>query len=122
LAGVTASHYDTLETLDPQSASALFSHGCPGSWARAQRSAHYREVLKDLDLAAFGDRAALARLPIAQVRAACAPAAVPPFGGLLATPCRVSRLFMSPGPIYDPEAAVRTSGSPAYASRRAFAP
>jgi phenylacetate-CoA ligase len=69
------------------------------------RSPYYREAAEGVDLAAVGDRAALARLPVTRKSELHAlQQAERPFGGLLATPVSgLARIFMSPGPIYDPE-------------------
>jgi phenylacetate-CoA ligase len=52
------------------------------------------------------DRAALARLPVLRKTELMAlQAAHPPFGGLVPSMADVGRLFMSPGPVYEPEGA-----------------
>jgi phenylacetate-CoA ligase len=58
-----------------------------------------------VDPAAVTSRAALARLPVTRKSSlAQLQKARPPFGGLTATPASgLARIFVSPGPIYDPE-------------------
>ncbi len=101
-----SSHYDALETRDPAERERTLLERLPKQLALARdRSPHYREILKDIDCAEVTTRAALAGLPVTrksdlnelQKR-------LPPFGGLNATPAAgLARIFMSPGPIYDPE-------------------
>jgi phenylacetate-CoA ligase len=99
-------HYDALETLDPvEREGALFAR-LPRQLEHARsRSRYYRQLLDGADLAAVGDRAALVRLPVTRKSELHAlQQAERPFGGLLATPIAgLARIFMSPGPIYDPE-------------------
>src|SRR5687768_16490622 len=102
---VTA-HYDALETRDPAEREAGHFARLPAQLEHARaHSAHYREVLKDTDCAAVTTRAALARLPVTRKAELHAlQQARRPFGGLEATPAgSLARVFMSPGPIYDPE-------------------
>lgn len=70
-------------------------HNAPG-WAR---------ILKDVDAAAVRDRAALARLPVTRKSELSELQKMdPPLGGLNATPvAKLAKLFVSPGPVYDPE-------------------
>jgi phenylacetate-CoA ligase len=67
----------------------------------------YAERLRGADPAGVTSRAALARLPV--LRKSELPAlhkAAPPFGGFVAGPLgSFGRLFTSPGPIFEPEAA-----------------
>jgi phenylacetate-CoA ligase len=99
-------HYDALETREPQRREADDMARLPRQLEAARsKSAYYRERLKDLDLGKIASREALARLPVTRKselhdlqRARL------PFGGLEATPASgLARIFMSPGPIYDPE-------------------
>jgi phenylacetate-CoA ligase len=99
-------HYDALETADPiERERALFARLPRQLELARSRTGFYRTLLADMDLAAVGDRAALARLPVTRKSALHAlQQAERPFGGLLATPIAgLARIFMSPGPIYDPE-------------------
>ncbi len=99
-------HFDPRETRDPGQREREQLAALPELVAHAQRhTAHYARLFAGLDARAVTDRAALARLPItrkselhARQRAAA------PFGGLVATaPGALAKIFMSPGPIYDPE-------------------
>jgi phenylacetate-CoA ligase len=99
-------HYDALEVRDPAAREAALLERLPRQLEHARsRSAHYREVLKDVACAAVTSRAALARLPVTRKSDLLAlQRARPPFGGLEATPISgLARVFMSPGPIYEPE-------------------
>ena len=98
--------YDSLETRDPEARERDLLTALPKQIAHAKAHAPaYAAMLKDIDPASITSRAALARLPVVrkselierQKRA-------PPFGGLAAVrPGELARVFMSPGPIYDPE-------------------
>ena len=72
--------------------------------ARAN-AAYYRKAFADVDCAAITDRAALSKLPITRKSELVElQKAIKPFGGLNATPASgLARIFVSPGPIYDPE-------------------
>jgi len=72
--------------------------------ARAE-SPFYAERLKDVDPAAIAGREALAALPLTRKSDLVElQRARKPFGGLVATaPSGLARIFMSPGPIYEPE-------------------
>ena len=99
-------HYDALETLDPAEREASLLARLPRQLAFARgRSAYYRDHLSDVDVAAVTTRAALARVPVTRKSDLHAlQKARRPFGGLEATPASgLARIFMSPGPIYDPE-------------------
>jgi phenylacetate-CoA ligase len=98
--------YDALEARAPgERARDLFSR-LPAQLAHAQlHSAYYRRVLAGIDPAKLVDRAALARLPITRkAELVELQRAERPFGGLNATPASgLARIFVSPGPIYEPE-------------------
>jgi phenylacetate-CoA ligase len=100
------SFYDALESRDPaQRERALFNR-LPQQIAHAKsRSLHYARVLEDVDPQDVTSRAALATLPVTRKSGLTAlQQAAPPFGGLNATPpSALARIFVSPGPIYDPE-------------------
>ncbi len=70
-----------------------------------RNSAYFGRLFAEFDAAAIHTRAALARLPVTRKSDLIdLQKAVPPFGGLNATPLAgLSRVFASPGPIYDPE-------------------
>ncbi|SNS10792.1 phenylacetate-CoA ligase [Noviherbaspirillum humi] len=96
---------DPLETRDPQQREEALMRALPALVARAQAAPGWARILRDIDAAAVTGRAALARLPVTRKSDLHAlQQAEPPFGGLTTTPARRLRhLFMSPGPIFDPE-------------------
>lgn len=101
-----AAFFDALETRSgDQREKDLFGR-LPSQIAHARaNSRFYRRTLAGVDPAAIVSRAALARLPLTRkADLAALQQAEPPFGGLNATPLSgLARIFMSPGPIYDPE-------------------
>jgi len=99
-------HYDALETRDPAERERALFAALPVQVAHARaRSRHYARLLAAVDPREVDSRAALANLPV--TRKSELPAlqkADAPFGGLNATPASgLARIFMSPGPIFDPE-------------------
>ncbi|MBO4223566.1 phenylacetate--CoA ligase family protein [Bradyrhizobium neotropicale] len=100
-------HYDARETRDPAQREAELFARLPEVLRRAMAAPAYADRLKDVDPATITSRAALARLPV--LRKSELPAlhrAAPPFGGFVAgPPGSFARLFTSPGPIFEPEAA-----------------
>src|SRR4051794_11386207 len=100
-------HYDALETRDPAAREQDLFGRLPDLLRAAMSAPAYAERLKDIDPAEITTRAALAQLPV--LRKSELPAlhkAAPPFGGFVAqSPGAFSRLFTSPGPIFEPEAA-----------------
>src|SRR5579871_55025 len=98
--------YDSLETRDPAARERELLAALTRQIAHAKAHAPaFAASLRDIDPASIASRAALAKLPVVrkselierQKRA-------PPFGGLAAVkPGELARIFMSPGPIYDPE-------------------
>jgi len=98
--------YDALETRDPQRREQELFSRLPGQITHATTSsAFYRRALAGIDPSAIGSRAALAKLPITRKSELMELQRMSlPFGGLNATPAAgLARIFMSPGPIYDPE-------------------
>ena len=99
-------HYDSLETRRPAEREAWLMERLPRQVAHAQKnSTYYARLLAGIDASALASRAALARLPVTRKSDLLElQKAAPPFGGLNATPLAgLSRVFVSPGPIYDPE-------------------
>jgi phenylacetate-CoA ligase len=100
---------DRLETRDPVERDADLFSRLPAAIAAAKRASAYAERLRNVDPASITSREALARLPI--LRKSELPAlqkGALPFGGLVAEPAgSFGRLFISPGPILEPE----TTGS-----------
>jgi len=98
-------HYDSLETRDPGEREKSLMAALPGQIAHAKLNAPgWSRILADVDPQGVRDRALLARLPV--TRKSDLPSlqkAARPFGGLNAIPtARMGRIFVSPGPIYDP--------------------
>ncbi|HEU4776318.1 MAG TPA: AMP-binding protein [Telluria sp.] len=102
---MTVDTFDALERRDPQERERDLMTRLPQLIARAQSAPGWAAILDGVDPARVNSRAALAELPITrkadlkglQKRAM-------PFGGLAATPIgQLSRVFVSPGPIFDPE-------------------
>src|SRR5712691_4294960 len=97
--------YDALETRDPESRERALMGVLPRQVAHAKGKAHgWARILSEVDPAAVTGRAALAKLPVTRKPDLGAlQGADPPFGGLNATPlAQLGRIFVSPGPIYDP--------------------
>ncbi|MGH8695699.1 MAG: phenylacetate--CoA ligase family protein, partial [Burkholderiales bacterium] len=69
------------------------------------RAPGFARILNDVDPRALGSRAALARLPVTRKSDLKElQASAPPLGGLNATPvAKLAKLFVSPGPICEPE-------------------
>ena len=104
--------FDALETRSPAEREAAQMAALPGQIAHAQaHSAAMAEILRGVDASAVNSRAALAQLPVTRkhelldrqkaLRAAGGDA----FGGFaaLVRGPAMSRIFASPGPIYEPE-------------------
>jgi len=74
--------------------------------AHAKKNAPgFSRILKDVNPAKVKSRTALATLPVTRKsELAAIQKALPPLGGLNATPVgKLAKLFVSPGPIYEPE-------------------
>ena len=101
-------YYDSLETRDPVAREQALFAALPAQIAHAKKNAPgFSRILADFDPQAITTRAALARLPVTrksdlgelQKRQ-------PPLGGLNATPLnKLAKIFVSPGPVYEPEGA-----------------
>jgi phenylacetate-coenzyme A ligase PaaK-like adenylate-forming protein len=100
-----ADHFDALETRDPAAREKDLFARLPGAIANAMTAPGWAKQLGDTDATAIISRAALAKLPV--LRKSSFPALqkeAPPFGGFNVTPPgKAKRLFMSPGPIFEPE-------------------
>jgi phenylacetate-CoA ligase len=99
-------HYDDLETRPPGEREKDLFARLPAQVAHAKANApFYAELLAATDPRAVDSRRALAALPVTRkAELVERQRAKRPFGGLNATPpARLARIFMSPGPIYDPE-------------------
>ena len=98
--------FDELETRDPSAREAALMAALPDAIANAKANAPgFAKILADVDPAGVTSREALARLPVTRKSDLIEmQAATPPFGGLTTRPAgELARLFMSPGPIADPE-------------------
>ena len=99
---------DTLDSLETRTVEARESElmaGLPQLIARAQGAPGWARILAGVDAAGINSREALARLPVTrksdlkQLQQGALP-----FGGLNTTPKNaLARVFVSPGPIFDPE-------------------
>ncbi|MES2149696.1 MAG: AMP-binding protein [Pseudomonadota bacterium] len=96
---------DALETRDPAERESALMARLPQLVARAREAPGWDRILGAIDPACVTSRAALAALPItrkADLKAL--QRADMPFGGLAATPVgALARVYVSPGPIFDPE-------------------
>ena len=103
-------HFDALETRSPADREAAQMAALPGQLAHARRnSAAYADILRDIDVSDIDSRAALTRIPVTRkselLERQKAKRVHDAFGGfstLLRGPA-MSRIFASPGPIYEPE-------------------
>jgi phenylacetate-CoA ligase len=98
-------HFDTLETRDPAAREADLFARLAANIAHAMTTPGWARHLAAIDPRSVVSRAALAKLPL--LRKSALPALqkeTPPFGGFNVTPPgKAKRLFMSPGPIFEPE-------------------
>lgn len=100
-----SNYLDALEVRDPEQRERELMAALPQLIADAKCAPGWAHILKDADPRAISSRQALAQLPVTrksdlkQLQQQQLP-----FGGLTVTPVRqLRRLFMSPGPIFDPE-------------------
>ncbi len=104
-AGPNGAHLDARESRDPQQRDAEVAARLPALIARAKTASGFARILADVDPQAVTSRGALASLPVTR-KSDLRPLQdeTPPWGGLIASDTSgLSRLFMSPGPIFDPE-------------------
>jgi phenylacetate-CoA ligase len=98
--------FDKLETRAPKRREAALMAELPKLVAHAKRRAPgFAKILGDVDPSRVKSRAALAKLPVTRKSdLGTLQKEMPPLGGLNATPVeKLGKLFVSPGPIYDPE-------------------
>jgi len=103
---VEARFYDTLETRDPTEREAVLMAALPQIIAAAKEgSPAYRRLLASVHPEDIADRRALADLPLTRKSALIElQQQDPPFGGFVPAPLsELRRVFVSPGPIYEPE-------------------
>jgi phenylacetate-CoA ligase len=100
-----ADFLDKLETRDPQDRERDLMARLPQLISRAAGAPGWKRILGEVNAAGITSRAALARLPVTRKSdLKDLQKDAMPFGGLTTTdPRALRRLFMSPGPIFDPE-------------------
>ena len=99
-------HYDQLETRDPAQRELAQFNLLPDLVRHAMTNAPgWAAHLKGVDATALNSRQSLAKLPVLRKSALKElQAKDPPFGGFATAPAGVlGRVFMSPGPIFEPE-------------------
>lgn len=98
--------YEAREARDPAQREASLMAALPNVIAAAkERCPAYRDLLAEVRAEEVGDRTALAELPLTRKAELIAlQRRDPPFGGFAAVPISsLRRIFVSPGPIYEPE-------------------
>jgi len=99
-------HYDKLETRSPKARERALMAALPRLIAHAQKNAPgFAAILKGVRPSQIKSREALASLPVTRKSDLGAlQKQAPPLGGLNATPVeKLAKLFISPGPVCDPE-------------------
>ena len=99
-------YFDRLETRAAKTRETALMAELPKLVAHAKRRAPgFGRILKDIEPARIKSRKALAALPVTRKSdLATLQKETPPLGGLNAAPLeKLGKLFMSPGPIYEPE-------------------
>ncbi|MGB4347452.1 MAG: AMP-binding protein [Burkholderiaceae bacterium] len=97
--------FDALEARDPAARERELLSALPALVAQAQATAGWAGILQGVNAGEITSRQALAQLPVTRkADLKERQHAALPFGGLNSTPVqKLSRIFMSPGPIFDPE-------------------
>jgi phenylacetate-CoA ligase len=110
--------YDGVETRPPVEREEAQMARLPGLVAHAKRAPGWAKHLAGFDARSVTSRAALARLPLLRKSDLIAlQKATPPFGGFeILPPRKFARMFMSPGPIFEPEG----EGGDIYGTARAL--
>jgi phenylacetate-CoA ligase len=101
-------YYDSLETRDPAAREQALLCALPAQIAHAKKNAPgFSRILAGIDSKVVTSRAALTRLPLTRKSdLADLQKQQPPLGGLNATPLnKLAKLFVSPGPVYEPQGA-----------------
>jgi phenylacetate-CoA ligase len=99
-------HYDSLEIRDPTERERALLAALPAQVAHAQKNAAgFSRILAGIDPNSVSSRTALAKLPVTRKSdLADLQKQEPPLGGLNATPVhKLAKIFVSPGPIYEPQ-------------------
>ncbi|SDG91371.1 MULTISPECIES: phenylacetate--CoA ligase family protein [unclassified Duganella] len=96
---------DSLETRPAEQRERELMARLPQLIARAKAAAGWSRILADVNATSINSRAALATLPVTRKSDLHAlQTQQTPFGGLNTTPVgQLARVYMSPGPIFDPE-------------------
>ena len=96
---------DALEARDPAVREHDLLAALPALIKHAQTAPGWAKILHGVNPAEISSRVALAQLPVTRKSdLQTLQQTALPFGGLTATPtAKLSRIFMSPGPIFDPE-------------------
>ncbi|QYF95139.1 AMP-binding protein [Massilia sp. PAMC28688] len=102
---MSADTLDALERRDPRERERDLMGRLPQLLERARSAPGWAAILKNVDPSRITSRAALADLPITRkAHLKALQGASMPFGGLVPTPVgQLARVFVSPGPIFDPE-------------------
>lgn len=98
-------YLDALETRNPLSREQALMNRLPQLIAHAQQAPGWSRILQGVHAPEIRNRAALASLPVTRKSdLKTLQSMLRPFGGLTtAAPHELARIFMSPGPIFDPE-------------------
>ncbi len=104
-AGPDGAHLDARESRDRDTREADLMQRLPALIARAKSASGFAKRFANVDAVSVNSRTALAALPLTRKSdLKVMQEAAPPWGGLAATDTSgLSRLFMSPGPTFDPE-------------------
>jgi phenylacetate-CoA ligase len=103
---VKKEYFDKLETRSPSAREKALMAELPKLIVHAKKRAPgFARILEDVDPRKIRTRKALAALPVTRKSdLGSLQKELPPLGGLNATPVeKMAKLFISPGPIYDPE-------------------
>lgn len=97
--------HDALESRDPEVREKELLDALPALIERAQKTAGWSSILSGVTASDIRSRETLAQLPVTRKSELKTLQGMSlPFGGLVSTSTRdLSRIFMSPGPIFDPE-------------------
>lgn len=100
-----ADYFDGREILSPEARESALLDALRAGLPRAARATAWAKRLAGIDPASIRARADLARLPVLRKpELAEAQKAAPPFGGFAVSDAgAMGRLFMSPGPVFEPE-------------------
>jgi phenylacetate-CoA ligase len=100
-----ADFFDALESREPAVREKELFSALPELISRAQQAAGWAAILKGVDAQQITSRKALSQLPVTRKsELKDLQKASLPFGGLTTTATsKLSRIFMSPGPLFDPE-------------------